>query len=133
MAPNEGTMRLALSFLLSNAGKRDQAIEWAAAAIRQEHNAAFAMYLRPNLAWPLYHSGRYEEALEYINGNEMLTPDITAAIFVRVGRVDDARSIVANWLKRGAFSIATESCFAVKEPMKSAFLDDLRKAGLPER
>ena len=39
----------------------------------------------------------------------------------------------ADWLKRGAFSVATESCFAIKEPMKSAYLDDLRKAGLPEK
>ncbi len=60
-------------------------------------------------------------------------PDIAAAIYVRVGRVDEARAIVADWLKKGPFSIATESCWAIKEPMKSAFLDDLRKAGLPEK
>ena len=38
-----------------------------------------------------------------------------------------------DWLKTGALSIAAESCWAMKEPMKSAWLDDLRKAGLPEK
>ena len=50
-----------------------------------------------------------------------------------LGRLEEARAIIADWLKKGPFSIATESCWAIKEPMKSAFLDDLRKAGLPEK
>ena len=63
----------------------------------------------------------------------MAAPDVAAVTYVRVGRVDEARAIIADWLKKGPFSIATESCWAIKEPMKSAFLDDLRKAGLPEQ
>ena len=102
-------------------------------ALRQEHNAAYAMFLKPNLAWTLYNVGRYGEALEAIKGNEMVAPDWAAAIYVRLGRLDEARAIIADWLKKGPFSIATESCWAIKEPMKSAFLDDLRKAGLPEQ
>ena len=58
---------------------------------------------------------------------------MAAAIYVRVGRVEEARAIIADWLKKGPFSIATESCIAIKEPMKSALLNDLRKAGLPEK
>jgi hypothetical protein len=54
-------------------------------------------------------------------------------MYLRVGRVDEARAMIADWVKKGAFSIATESCWAIKEPMKGAFLDDLRKAGLPEK
>ena len=133
MAPNEPMTRSSLSFFLSNAGRRDQAIEWASQAIRQEHNAAFNMFFKPNLAWALYHAGRYEEALDNMRGNEMLTPDVTAATYVRLGRIDEARAVVTDWLKKGPFSIATESCFAIKEPMKSALLNDLRKAGLPEK
>jgi hypothetical protein len=52
---------------------------------------------------------------------------------VRVGRVEEARAIIADWLKGGAFSIATECCWAMREPMRSAWLDYLRKAGLPEK
>jgi adenylate cyclase len=133
MAPNETSTRSSLSSWLSFAGRRDQAVEWASQALRQEHNAAFAMFLKPNLAWALYNVGRYEEALEAMKGNEMVAPDWAAAIYVRLGRLDEARTIIADWLKKGPFSIATESCWAIKEPMKSAFLDDLRKAGLPEK
>ena len=56
MAPNETVTRSLLSDWLSFAGRHDQAIEWASAALRQEHNAAFAMFLKPNLAWTLYMS-----------------------------------------------------------------------------
>jgi hypothetical protein len=36
-------------------------------------------------------------------------------------------------VETGSFSIATEQCWAIKEPMKSANLDDLGQAGLPEK
>jgi hypothetical protein len=51
----------------------------------------------------------------------------------KLGHIEEARALIADWLKKGAFSIAMESCFAITEPMKSAFLDDLREAGLPEK
>jgi tetratricopeptide (TPR) repeat protein len=133
MGPNEAGIRSVLATLLAMAGRHDQAIEWASTALRQAHNAAFAKFLKPNLAWALYLAGRYEEALENIRGNEMVEPDTAAAVDVRLGRVEEARAIIADWRKDGPFSIATESCFAIKEPMKSAFFDDLRKAGLPEK
>jgi tetratricopeptide (TPR) repeat protein len=132
MAPNEVGMRSMLANWLSFAGRHDQAIEWASTALRQEHSAVL-MYLNVNLSWNLYFAGRYDEAFETIRGGEKLGPDVAAAIYVRVGRVDEARAIIADWLKTGGLSIAAESCWAMKEPMKSAWLDDLRKAGLPEK
>ena len=48
MAPNEAIIRSGLSQWLSFAGRHDQAIEWASTALRQEHNAALAMFLKPN-------------------------------------------------------------------------------------
>ena len=77
--------------------------------------------------------GRNDEALENMRGNEMVMPDVAAAIDIRLGRVEEARSLIADWLKIGPFSITTELCWAIKEPMKSANLDDLRKGGLPEK
>ena len=133
MAPNEAGTRAALASYLSDAGRHEQAIEWASMALRLEHNAASAMYLHPNAAWTLYNAGRYDEAFEMIKGSEGFAPDYAAVMYLRVGRVDEARAIIADWVKKGAFSIATESCWAMKEPMKSAWLDDLRKAGLPEK
>jgi len=90
-------------------------------------------YYKANLAWVLYLAGRYGEAIENVKGSETVFPDITAAIYVRAGRVDEARATIADWLKTGSFSIATELCLAIKEPMKAGYLDDLRKAGLPEK
>jgi tetratricopeptide (TPR) repeat protein len=133
MAPNEAGARATLASYLSFAGRHDQAIEWASTALRLEHNAASAMFLNPNLAWVLYNAGRYDEAFETIKGSEKFAPDYAAVMYLRVGRIDEARAIITDWLKEGAFSIATESCWAMKEPMKSAWLDDLRKAGLPEK
>ena len=72
MAPNEAGTRSTLANWLSFAGRHDQAIEWASMALRQEHNAAIAMYLKPNVAWTLYNAGRYDEAFETIKGSERL-------------------------------------------------------------
>ena len=91
------------------------------------------MYLKPNLAWTLYSAGRYDEAFETIKGSETAAPDWAGVMYLRVGRVDEARAIIADWVKIAPVSIATESCWAIREPMKSAFLDDLRKAGLLEK
>ena len=68
-----------------------------------------------------------------MKGIEASAPDIAAAANAHLGRLDEARAIVAEWRKKGPFSIATASCWQIKEPMKSVYLDDLRKAGLPER
>jgi adenylate cyclase len=133
IAPNDAVNRSALSTFLSSAGKIDESIEWGTKAIRQEHNAAFARFLKSNLAWNLYLARRYDEALEALKGSEMVSPDVTVSLFAHVGRLDEARSIVAEWQKQTPHSIATQACYAIKEPMKSMYLDDLRKAGLPEK
>jgi hypothetical protein len=86
-----------------------------------------------NLAWDLYLAGRYDEALETIKGNEMVTPDVAVALYAHLGRLNDARVIVADWQKETRHSIATQACLPMKEPLNSVYLDDLRKAGLPEK
>jgi adenylate cyclase len=133
MAPNDAQMRSGVAGHLAHAGRFDEAIEWASQALAQPHSSAFARYYKANLAWVLYLAGRYGEAIENVKGSETVFPDITAAIYVRAGRVDEARATIADWLKTGSFSIATELCLAIKEPMKAGYLDDLRKAGLPEK
>jgi TolB-like protein len=133
IAPNDAVNRSALSTFLSSAGKIDESIEWGVEALREAHNAAFARFLKPNLAWNFYLAGRYDEALENIKGNEMVSPDVAVSLYAHVGRLDEARSIVAEWEKQTPHSIATQACYALKEPMKSMYLDDLRKAGLPEK
>jgi TolB-like protein len=133
IAPNDTMNRSGLSTFVSAAGKIDLAIEWGTEALGQAHNAAFSRYLKSNLAWDLYAAGRYDEALETIKGDEMASPDVAVAIYTHLGRLDEARSIVADWQKQTAHSIATQACYAMKEPMSSVYLDDMRKAGLPEK
>lgn len=129
MAPNDAHMRSMLSgFLLDP----DEAIEWASRALAQPHNSAFAKYYKINLANALYFAGRHAEALDNIKGSETIYLDVAAAIYARAGHVEEARAFIADWLKTGHYSIALESCFPVREPLFSAYLDDLRKAGLPE-
>ena len=129
MAPNEAGARSQLGQWLSMAGRHDQAIEWASTALRQEHNAASAMFLKVNLAWVLYFAGRYEEALENIKGSETAGPDVAAVIDVRLGRVEEAPRHHCRLAQDSPNPIATESCWAMKEPMKSAWLDDRARPG----
>jgi hypothetical protein len=54
-------------------------------------------------------------------------------IYSQAGRIDYARAAAAEFLKTGPHSILAESCEPLCEPMKQKYLDDLGKAGLPER
>jgi hypothetical protein len=63
----------------------------------------------------------------------MVTPDVAVARYAHLGRLNDARVIVADWQKETRHSIATQACLPMKEPLNSVYLDDLRKAGLPEK
>jgi hypothetical protein len=53
-------------------------------------------------------------------------------IYVRLERMDEAKAAVVEWLKTGPHSVLAESCTPIREPMKQKYLDDLRKAGMPE-
>jgi hypothetical protein len=50
-----------------------------------------------------------------------------------LGRIDDAKAATAEYLRSGPHSVQAEACMPIREPMKQKYLDDLRKAGLPER
>jgi hypothetical protein len=53
---------------------------------------------------------------------------------VHLGRVDEARALIANWLEpHPGDTIGAEALRPPKEPYKTSWLDDLRRAGLPER
>jgi hypothetical protein len=68
-----------------------------------------------------------------MRGNEVVAPDVAAAAYAHLSRLEEAQAVVGDWLKTGPFSIVTASCWAIKDSMKSIYLDDLRKTGLPER
>jgi len=131
MSPFDAELRSSLAGFVANAGKLDEAIEWTLWA--QAHDQQNNNDVKINLAWTHYLAGRSGEAVNFIRGVEKFAPDIAAAAYAHLGRLDEARAIIADWRKTGPFSIATASCWQIKEPMKSVYLDDLRKAGLPEK
>ena len=92
-------------------------------------------FFRPkaNTAWTYYLAGRYEEALEVLKGVEATHPWPIMMIYAELGRLDEAKAAAAEWLKSGPHSILAETCMPLREPMKQKYLDDLRKAGIPER
>jgi adenylate cyclase len=131
MSPYDAELRVRLADFIANAGKLDEAIEWNSWA--QAHDEQKNIGIKTTFAWVNYLAGRYDEAINYIKGLETAAPDIAAVSLAHAGRLDEARAIIAEWRKTGPFSIATASCRQIKEPMKSVYLDDLRKAGLPEK
>jgi adenylate cyclase len=131
MSPYDAELRVTSAFYVANAGKLEEAIEWASWAVA--HDSQKNPFAKGNLAWALYLAGRNEEALRAIKGGESFAMATLAAIYARLGRIDEAKTTVAEWLKTGTHSILTESCWPIREPLKRMYLDDLRKAGLPER
>jgi TolB-like protein/DNA-binding winged helix-turn-helix (wHTH) protein len=133
MVPYDALSRAGLSFYVANAGKFDEAIEWVSWALRHEpHPPA---WWEANLAWAYYLAGRYQEALAPLHDKGGQFPQRLAAIHVRLGRLDEARAILGEWLRANPrASIATEAVYwPMREDLKRAFFDDLRDAGLPER
>jgi hypothetical protein len=111
-----------------------RAVECAVAmqTIMRERNVD-ASKERINTAWTNYLAGRYGEALEALKGVEATHPWPLMVVYVRLGQIDEAKSLTAEYLKSGPHSILSESCTPIREPMKQRYLGDLRKAGFPER
>ncbi|HZZ25933.1 MAG TPA: adenylate/guanylate cyclase domain-containing protein [Roseiarcus sp.] len=131
MAPYDPEIRASSAFWLANAGQFDKAIEYVSWAIA--HDFQDYVWVKTNSAWTYYLAGRYEEALQALKGVEATEAWPVLVIYVRLGRLDEAREAAAQWLKTGPHSVLAESCAPIREPMKQKYLDDLRKAGVPER
>ena len=129
MAPYHVRARAHLSLVLANAGRIDQAIEWAEWAMRHNPRHGFVC----NLAWAYYLAGRYEDAIAALDevGTEYV-PQL-AAVHVRLGRVAEARAAIASWLRSFPHvSIDLLALEPIREPWKQGWLHDLRVAGVPE-
>ena len=60
-------------------------------------------------------------------------PALYTAICARLGRLDEARSAIADALKAGTkLSITNEASTPRIEPQRAAYLKDLGAAGVPE-
>ena len=131
MAPYDGELKGSLAWLIANAGKLAEAVEWASWAAA--HDLQKSPWTRASIAWVEYLAGRNEQTLETQKGLESIVPQQFAAVYASLGRRDEAKAAVAEFLKSGPHSILTESCWPIREPLKQKYLADLRTAGLPER
>ena len=132
MAPYETMPRAAAASSLANAGDVGEAIALAEFAVRNDPNPLPWYY--SNLAWAYYVGQRYDDALIAVSRYKADFPALYAAVCVRLGRLDEARAAVADAVKAGTkISIATEGFSPQIEPQRTAYLNDLRAAGVPEK
>jgi TolB-like protein/DNA-binding winged helix-turn-helix (wHTH) protein len=131
MAPYETMSRADVSYRLANAGDVGEAIALAEFAVRNDPNAPPWYY--STLAWAYYVGQRYDDALKAVSRYKADYPGLFAVICVRLGRLDEARATIADALKAGAkLSIASAGLVPQIEPDRTAHLNDLRAAGVPE-
>jgi adenylate cyclase len=131
IAPYDGFSRVALAFYLANAGRTDEAIEWVNEAIRRDPNAPGSW--QGNLAWAYYLAGRHEDALAALQTMDEPYRDWLAAVYVRLGRIDEARAVMTTFVKDTGYTLEDEARWPLIEPLEQGYLDDLRKAGMPEK
>ena len=138
MVPNDGHSLSDLAQFLANAGRTDEAIQWGREAIRLEPKGHD--WYHYNLGWAYYVAGRPEQALaEFKDQPGISGSPALAAAYARLGQIDTARAKIAELEKiLPGWTIAQEARYPggkqpqLVEPFQKAYLDDLRKAGLPE-
>jgi len=131
MAPYDALLRNDLSWHLANAGLAEEAIEWAKFGLSHDPDG-YAFY-HTNLAWAYYVGKRYQDAYDAQRDYVAAAPAQFAAICVRLGRLEEAHRVIADSIKAGSKdSITKEGLYPQIEPDRTATLNDMRAAGLPE-
>ena len=132
MVPYDSMSRAGLMYFVANASRTAEAISWGEDVARRDPRPP--PWLFGNLAWAYYLTGRYEDALAANKKTSIGWLPIEAAILVRLGRIDDARSTIARFLKqKPGFTLTGEADFPAPDSLKQPYLDDVRKAGLPDK
>jgi hypothetical protein len=137
IAPYVPGPNLRMSWIAANAGRGDLALEWARVALNPR--LVPSDWQRDTLAWALVMAGRPEEALaEFAQIWEKCLGCVVVAM-VRSGRIDEARAFVDDMrISAPDVTIESERYWptgrqpSMAEPYLTEYLDDLRKAGLPE-
>ena len=133
ITPNDTQELMALSYIASSAGRYDEAIRWAETVLARDPRPQPWAYT--NLGWAYYAVGRYQDALDVMAKNKDTWPLNLAAVHVRLGRLDEARAIVARFLKeKPGFTLAADEApfMLAQDQLKRTYFDDLRAAGMPE-
>ena len=131
MVPYDGFSKIDLSWVLANAGKLDEAIEWAQFSIRHEPNGPSWYFF--NLAWAYYLAGRHDDVAALAREHAADFPLVSAVSLARSGHLAEARTAMAAWRAMvPADTVAAEAYFPLVEPYRTRFIEDLRAVGLPE-
>jgi len=129
--PYDSTSRADLAELMANAGKTEEAIEWLRESIRRDPKGP--EWYNANLAWAYYLAGRNKEALSELQKLNKPRPTLLAAVYVELGRLTEARAIIADFLRKNpAYRLADEARWPLTASLKLGWLEDLRQAGLAE-
>ncbi|MGE0162597.1 MAG: adenylate/guanylate cyclase domain-containing protein [Dongiaceae bacterium] len=134
LVPNDPFELAVLAGIMTRAGRTDRAIEWAQQAVRDPNAIGF---FHDQLGWAYYHADRPSDALSAFD--EAQDSWGKAVAYARLGRMDEAQVLMAESLKDypGA-TVAAEAVWPTgKQPqmverLLTPYLEDLRKAGLPE-
>jgi adenylate cyclase len=140
--PYDSLARAQLASYLTAAGRTHLAVNWLEEAMHRDSLPFDWCFLY--LATAYYHTGRSEEALALLASfkGALRSPRkiILAAANVRLGRLDEARQEMARFLAEfPGWTIKKEAFYPsgrhpkFVEPLLTPYLDDLRKAGLPEK
>jgi TolB-like protein/DNA-binding SARP family transcriptional activator len=132
LLPYDATARADLAELMANAGYPSTAIEWLQESIRTDPTGP--EWYRGNLAWAYYLAGRHREAVSELERLNKPRPLLLAANYVRLGRVEEARALMVDYLKHNPdFSTKTIVRWPLINALRNRWLADLHQAGLPQQ
>jgi adenylate cyclase len=132
IAPYDAFTLADLSFTMALAGNTEEAIEMGQKSLRIDpHPFDFVI---ANMGFAYYLAGRYEEAFDFMQKLNDPTSPYLAIVYVRLGRVTEARAIMAAYMKAvPTDTLAVEARLPIKDPaLRERYLEDLRAAGMPE-
>lgn len=137
-SPSDPILLGDLAYLLANCGHPDEAVAQANDAIRLQPNGPpdEPDYYRGALAWGSYLAGRCEDAIGVLEDMERKPLTTLAACYVRLGRLDRARSTMADFVKDNpGWTIKEEQAFPfqIAATLRQRWFEDIRTAGLPEK
>jgi adenylate cyclase len=137
LVPFEPQANMDLSQVASDAGRPDLGLAWATFAVTSDPR--WGDWGQGWVAWAHLMAGDTDAALRIMDGLERNCRDCQAVALVRGGRIDEARTLMAEWRKEWpemnveAFRTDWTGRFPqMVEPFLTAYLDDLRTAGVPE-
>jgi TolB-like protein len=139
LAPYDAFVRADVADGMARCGNPKEAVEWAKQATRLDPAGppSWPAYYAWTLAWVSYLAGEYQAAASVIQG--MADADkplmILAACYIQLGRLDEARSTMASFVKSKpdwTLKDEEELLFQPIESLRQRWLDDLRAAGLPD-